>query len=156
MKRIKNLLPMLLFVLSFNAFGQNDNDFLELVRDVIKSEKKVDVANAMDLTVAESKPFWSLYNEYQGKLYEVQNKRIAIIRDLTENLENMSDEKADMLWLNYMKYQKEITKLKDIYYKKFKKTLPAGKAARFFQIENKIETLVNAQLAMEIPILQTK
>ncbi len=153
MKTIKNLLPMLLFVMSFTAFGQNDNDFVELVRDVLNSEKKVAVANAMDLSTAESDAFWSLYNEYQAKLYEVQNKRITLVRDLTENLEDMSDDKADMLWVSYLKYQKKITKLKGIYYKKFKKILPAGKAARFFQIENKIEALVNAQLAMEIPLL---
>ncbi|MFT6797434.1 MAG: hypothetical protein ACJART_002585, partial [Maribacter sp.] len=60
------------------------------------------------------------------------------------------------LWVKYMGYQTELLKLKKGYYKKFKNILPAGKAVRFFQAENKIETLINAELALEIPMIETK
>ena len=50
----------------------------------------------------------------------------------------------------------ESAKLEKSYYKKFKKILPAGKAAKFFQVENKIETMIDAQLALEIPLIETK
>ena len=119
-------------------------------------EKKAAIAKAMQLKEAESQPFWNLYNEYQGKLYTIQNKRIAVIKDFSDNYESLTDEKADALWVNYMKYQQELFKLKKSYYAKFKKILPAGKAARFFQAENKIETMINAQLALEIPLIETK
>ena len=109
----------------------------------------------MKLTESESQPFWNLYNDYQGKLYTIQNKRIALIKVFAENYESLSNEKADELMVNYMKYQSELLKLKKSYYKKFKKILPAGKAARFFQAENKIETLVNAELALQIPMIET-
>jgi hypothetical protein len=110
----------------------------------------------MQLTDAESQPFWTLYNEYQGKLYLVQNKRIDLIQDFAENFENITDEKADQLWLGSMAYSEEIIKLKKQYYSKFKKILPAGKAARLFQAENKIETMINANLALDIPLIETK
>ena len=57
------------------------------------------------------------------------------------------------LWLSY---QQQLLKLKKSYYKKFKKIMPAGKAAMYFQAENKIEAMVNASLAMEIPFIETK
>ena len=110
----------------------------------------------MQLSEVESQPFWNLYNEYQGKLYIVQNKRIALIKDFAENYESLTDIKADQLWNSSMAYAQEILKLKKTYYKKFKKILPAGKAARFFQAENKIETMIDAQLAVEIPLIETK
>lgn len=137
-------------------FAQSDNDYLEMTRDVIKMEKKAAIAEVMKLTEAESVPFWELYNEYEGKLYLVQNKRIAIIKDFAENYENLTDEKADELWLASLSYDQELFKLKKQYYTKFKKILPAGKAARFFQAENKIETLIDAQLAVDIPLIETK
>jgi len=136
--------------------AQSDNDYLELTRDVIKVEKKAAITEVMQLTEAESVPFWTLYNEYQGKLYLVQNKRIAIIKDYADNYESLTDEKADELWIASMAYAQEILKLEKTYYKKFKKILPAGKAARFFQAENKMETMINAQLSLEIPLLETK
>lgn len=154
MKKILIIISTCVF--TFNIYAQTDNDYLEIARDVLKTEKKAAIAEVMQLSESESQPFWTLYNEYQGKLYIVQNKRIAIINDFAENYENLTDEKADELWLNTMKYKQEILKLKKTYYARFKKILPAGKAARFMHAENKIETLINAQLALEIPLIQTK
>ena len=154
---MKSLLSFILVAtISISAYAQVDNDYLEIARDVLKTEKKAAIAEIMQLTEVESKPFWNLYNEYQGKLYLVQNKRIDIIQDYSENYETLSDEKADELWLASQAYVAEILKLEKIYYKKFKKIIPAGKAARFFQAENKIETMINASLALEIPLIETK
>lgn len=154
MKKFFLMIITCVFAISIHA--QTDNDYLEIARDVLKTEKKAAIAEVMQLSKEESAPFWELYNEYQGKLYLVQNKRIAIINDFAEGYENLSDEKADEIWVSYMKYEQETLKLKSAYYKKFKKILPAGKAARFFQTENKIETMINAQLAIEIPLIETK
>lgn len=154
MRTVFSFIALLVFTLG--AFSQTDNDYLELARDVLKTEKKAAIAEVMQLNDAESTPFWELYNEYQGKLYLVQNKRIAIIQDFADNFEQLTDEKADALWLGAMQYNQELLKLEKMYYKKFKKILPAGKAARFFQAENKIETMIDAQLALELPMIETK
>lgn len=154
MKQILFLVIALFFASSINA--QSNNDYLEMSRAVLKVEKKAAIADVMKLTEIESQPFWNLYNEYQGKLYTVQNKRISAIKDFATNYGNLSNEKADELWSRYVNYQTELLKLKKRYYKKFKKILPTGKAARFFQAENKIETLINAQLALGIPMIETK
>jgi hypothetical protein len=154
---LKKLLSILSVVLiSTVIYAQSDNDYLEIARDVLKTEKKTAIAEVMQLTEAESTPFWNLYNEYQGKLYLVENKRIDIIRDFSKMFESLTDEKADELWTNAMAYSQEELKLKKQYYKKFKKILPAGKAARFFQAENKIGAMIDAQLALEIPLIETK
>jgi len=147
---------ILFLAFSLSAFSQTDNDYLEIARDVLKMEKKAAIAEVMQLSDSESTPFWELYSEYQGKLYLVQNKRIALIQDFADNFEQLTDEKADALWLGAMKYNQETLKLEKMYYKKFKKILPAGKAARLFQAENKIETMIDAQLALEIPMIETK
>jgi hypothetical protein len=154
MKKLLSILSIVFIATAIHA--QSDNDYLELAREVLKSEKKAVIADVMQLTEAESIPFWELYNEYQGKLYLVANKRIAIIKDFADNFENLSDEKADQLWISAMAFSQEKLKLKKQYYNKFKKILTAGKAARFFQAENKIETMIDAQLALEIPLVETK
>lgn len=143
-------------VISVSAYAQTENDYLEIAREVLKTEKKAVIAELMQLSEEESQPFWNLYNEYQGKLYLVQNKRIDIIRNYAEHYETLTDEKADELYTKSMAFQQEILKLEKQYYKKFKKILPAGKAARFFQAENKIETMIDANLALEIPLIDTK
>ena len=86
----------------------------------------------------------------------VQNKRIANIKDFAANYENLTDEKADELLTKGLDYKLEIIKLKKKYYKQFKKIIPVGEAAKFFQAEDKIDNLINAQLALDIPLLETK
>lgn len=137
------------------VFAQTIDDYLEVARDVLNTEKKAVVAEAMTLNDEESGPFWELYNEYNAELYKVHTKRVNIIKNFAANYESMNDEKADELWTNSMAYQTELLKLNKAYYKRFKKILPAGKAALYFQLENKIAALINAELALEIPLVET-
>lgn len=141
-------------MLSTPIFAQTVDDYKELVSDVLKTEKKAVVADAMMLTEAESGPFWELYNEFELEVSKVHNKRFALIKDYAANFDKVTDAKADELWTGSMAYQQELLKVKKSYYSKFKKIIPVGKAAKFFQIDNKIETLINAQLALEIPVVE--
>ena len=152
----KMLSVLFVAVLSVTAMSQNVNDYLEMSREVLSVEKKAAIAEIMVLTEEESTVFWEMYNDYNNELYKVHNERITIIRDFAENYEMMTDEKADELWMASMKYQEDLHKLKKAWYGKFKKALPAGKVVTFFQADSKIETLVNAQLALEIPLLETE
>ena len=152
----KTILFTALILSSYFAKAQTADDYIELVRDVLKTEKKAIVAEGMDLTDSEITPFWELYNEYNNKLSQTQNKRVALIKEYAANYETISDEKADEIMQAYIKYQQELLKLKKFYYGRFKKILPKGKAARYFQLENKIQTLVDAELALGIPLVEVK
>ena len=145
-----------LFMMISPVFAQSIDDYLEVAREVLATEKKVAIAENMELTEAESGLFWELYNEYNGELFKVHTERVNIIKSFAANYESMTDEKADALWNASLDYQTKLLKLNKTYYKKFKKILPAGRAALYFQLENKIAALVNAELALEIPLLETK
>jgi len=155
MKTKTTLFVIGLLMMISPVFAQSIDDYLEVARDVMHAEKKAVVAEAMVLTDAQSAPFWELYNEYNAELYKIHTKRVNIIKDFAANYENMTDVKADELWTNSMAYETELLKLNKTYYKKFKKILPAGKAALYFQVENKIDALINAQIALEIPLVET-
>ena len=155
MKTKTTLFAIGLFLIVSPVFAQTIDDYLEVARDVLNAEKKAVVAEAMTLSDSESGPFWEMYNEYNAELYKVHTKRVNIIKDFAANYESMTDEKADELWTSSMAYQAELLKVNKAYYKKFKKILPAGKAALYFQLENKIAALINAELALEIPLVET-
>jgi len=151
----KRILSLAFGLLAITAISQTENDYLEIVRDVLKTEKKAAIADVMMLSEEESQPFWSLYNEFESALYEVHNKRINIIRDYADNYETMTDEKADELTNRMFKFEAELMKIEKTYYNKFKKIVPAGKAAKLMQANNKIETMVNYELAASIPLVET-
>ena len=154
MKRIILVITLVLF--AFLTQAQSSDDYIELARDILKTEKKAAIAEGMELSDTEITPFWELYNEYNSKLSQTQNQRVALIKDFAKNYETMTNEKADEIMKSFFKYQQEIVKLRKSYYSRFKKILPSSKAARYFQLENKIQALVDAELAMQIPLIEVE
>lgn len=149
-----------LFTLVFASFGmllwaQQSNDYVELMRSVIKTEKKAAISEVMELTTAEADLFWPLYNEYNEKRYQVGTKLVKLVGEYADNFTKMTDELATDYWKRNMAIDMELLKLEKSYFKKFLKVLDAQKTFRYFQAENKIETLMLAQLALEIPLLET-
>ncbi len=147
----------LIFTLTFAliaalGFSQTTDDYVEIQRSVLKTEKKAIIAEVMQLTEQEAKEFWPLYEEYENKQYETNTKIYRLIKKYADNYETLTDEEAIELWREKMKLDKELNKIEAVYFKKFMKILPGKKLLTFFQAENKIRTLIMAELADQIPL----
>lgn len=151
MKKLILLITVIVF--STASYAQQANDYMEVTRAALKTEKKAMIAEVMTLSPEESEPFWELYNEFQGKLYTTNTKYLKIINEFAENYENMSSDKANELMTRLFAYDGEILKLKKTYFKKFQKILSPEKTLMYFQAENKIQILVDFELSSLIPLL---
>ena len=151
MKKLILLFAIIGFGIS--SYAQQANDYMEVTRAALKTEKKAMIAEVMSLTQEESEPFWALYNEFQGKLYTANTKYFNIINEFAENFENMSSEKANDLMKRKFSYDTEILKLKKTYFKKFQGILSPQKTLMYVQAENKIDILINFEMSSSIPIL---
>ena len=151
MKKI--LFVVLIAFLGSNLVAQTLDDYMEVQREALKTEKKAVVAEAMMFTDAESTVFWPLYNEYNNKMYTHNTDLYKLIKKFAENYETISDENAVELWNAAMKIEASLASLEKQYFKKFLKIMPGKKAMRYFQVESKIKTLIDAQMALEIPLV---
>ena len=77
-----------------------------------------------------------------------------LIVEYAENMKSMTNETANKLMKESMAVEKERLALKELYLPKFEKAVPAMKAVRYIQIENKIQAVVNYQLADSIPLVE--
>ena len=152
---MKKVIIGIVFVFAGTAlFAQTANDYLEISRGVLKTEKKAAIAEVMQLTEEVSAVFWPLYNEYNDKMYSVNTRKFNIIMDYSEHYNDMTDEKAKELWARVVKVEEDFLKLKKTYYKKFLKILPAIKTTRYFQAENKIKAMADAELISQVPLFE--
>ena len=151
----KLLFIAMIAIMSLPTWAQSDSDYIEIERTVLQTERKAVIADAMMFTDEEALAFWPLYNEFQEKAYKVKTTNVEIILDYAENFESLSDEKADELMQRSFKVKQDMLKLKMSYFKKFKKIVSPSKAVRFFQVENKIDAMIAAELALEIPLVET-
>ncbi|MCG8310930.1 MAG: hypothetical protein MI975_26310 [Cytophagales bacterium] len=151
MKKINLTLLLSCFAVSLYA----QNSYLEIVRSTIKTEKKALIAEVMQLSDAENIPFWEVYNEYDEKLYKLNTDYFNVVMDFADNFENMSQEKAKEIITKVNKYALDKTKLEKTYNNKMSKVISPKKTLRFIQAMNKIQVMIDAQLAAEIPLLES-
>jgi hypothetical protein len=153
---MKKVLAVLLVLMCYSfvssVFAQSKTDEAEIARANIHAQKKEIVAANMQLTDAESKAFWPVYNEFQNGLRQINDKLGAVIADFAKNYNTMTDAKAGEILNGYLAAEKERLALKEKFVPKFKKVLPLIKIARYYQIENKLEAMVRYQLVKEIPL----
>lgn len=146
----------LTFLLSFVAIALYAQDsYMEIVRSTIKTEKKALIAEVMQLSDAESSVFWPVYNEYEDKLYILNTDYFNVVKDFADNFDNMSAEKATDIILKANKFSTNEAKLEKTYLKKMMKVISPQKTLRYFQASNKIQVMIDAQLAAEIPLLES-
>jgi hypothetical protein len=131
-------------------------DNMQILRDKVKADKKLLVANNMQLTESEAKAFWPVYEQYQQDLTAINQRMAKLIEDYAADYRNntLTDEKALKLVNESVAIEKAEAGLKESYVPKLSKVLPAKKVGRYIQIENKIRALVKYQLADGIPLVQ--
>ena len=121
----------------------------------IKADKKLLVANNMDLTDAEAKQFWPLYDSYQEELQQINHRLGRTIMDYADALNKgpIPNETAEKLLRDALDVEEAEVNLKRSYAQKLDDVLPATKVARYIQIENKIRAVVKRELAQRIPLV---
>jgi len=135
--------------------GAADKANMEILRDKVKADKKVVVAQNMTLTDAEAKGFWPVYEAYQKDLHALNDKTMITIKAYADayNKGPIADDVAKKLLNDAIALEDEEVKLKRSYIPKLEKVLPGAKVARYMQIENKIRALVKIELAANIPLV---
>jgi len=132
----------------------NASSNMEILREKIQADKKLLVAANLDLTETEAKAFWPVYEEFQTKLIQ-NNERVAkIIMEYSENYDIMTAETAQKLLNESLMIEEQRLELKQLYLPKFHTALPAIKVARYYQIENKIQAILQYELADGIPLMK--
>lgn len=129
-------------------------DNMQIVREKVRADKKLLVAANMELSESEAKVFWPVYEEYQNELFLLRSRTAKLINDYAKAFKEMSDEKAKRLLDESITIDSLGLKLRKAYLPKFRQVLSEKKAARYFQIENKIQAALYYDLARGIPLVQ--
>jgi hypothetical protein len=129
-------------------------DNMQVVLEKIRADKKLLVAENMQLTEAEAKAFWPVYGRYQDELFLLRTRTANLIKDYSEAYEQMSNETAKKLLDEYMTIEGLGLKLRQVYLPKFRAVLPEVKVVRYYQIENKIQAALAYELGAKIPLVK--
>ena len=107
----------------------------------------------MSLNESEAAAFWPVYKENAAEQHALGTKRLNLIVDYAQNIDKMDDQKARGLSQRMFAIDDEIQGLRKRHYPRFEKALGAKRAAKFYQVDNRLSLIVNLQLSSEIPLI---
>jgi len=136
------------------ALAQQPADNMQVVLEKLRADKKLLVAENMQLTEAEAKAFWPVYSRYQDELFLLRGRTAKLIKDYAEAYEQMSSDTAKKLLDEYMTIEALGLKLRQAYLPKFRGVLPEVKVVRYYQIENKIHAALAYEVGANIPLMK--
>ena len=127
---------------------------VELLRKDLRSEKKQIVAANMLLTEAEAQKFWPVYDEYTVEAAKINDAKLSVIKEYVQTYETLNDAQAERMVKNWSAADEATVQLRLKYLPIFQKALPGKKVARFFQVDRRIGSVIDLQLASEIPLVE--
>ena len=155
---VRVILIILAMVLGcvFSAVAQEEpSDNMQIVLEKVRADKKLFVAENMQLTEPEGKKFWPIYEQYQDELFLLRGRTAKLIMNYKDNYEKMTNDTAKKLMDEFMTIESLGLKLRQTYLPKFRKALSEVKVVRYYQLENKIQAILYFDLARKIPLMKT-
>lgn len=161
MSKTRTLVMLAVLLAGWMAFGTlqalaqtTSSGDMQILREKLQADKKLLVSANMELTPAEAKGFWPVYQKYQDELFLLRMRTLKLIDAYATAYDTMNDKTAGKLLQEYMTIESLRMKLRETYLPKFSKVLPTTKVVRYFQIENKINAVLAYELAARIPLMK--
>lgn len=129
---------------------------MQILRDKIKADKKLVVAANMNLSDAQAKKFWPIYDGYQKELATLNRRTAKVIVEYAEaDMKGaMTNELAAKLIKESVAIEQAEAAARKRLADKLGKALPGKVAARYLQIEAKIRAAIRYELAADIPLVE--
>jgi hypothetical protein len=154
------LLMITFAMLAFCRLGRAQDSIdsaIEVARSQMQADKATILTATMTFSDKDGAAFWPIYRQYQHERSVLDDGRVSVIKEYTQKYPNLSDSEAKAMAERMFEYDSRLAALKRKYFKRFNKVLPALTVTKFFQLERRIDLLIDMQVETSLPPLtQTK
>lgn len=150
---MKYILALIIFIAPNILFA----DDLEVSRIELEAKKKIHISKELKLDADESDKFWDIYSNYEREL-SAQNKiSFDLIRKYSKGYENnaITDNQAQEMLISFFNTEEKKLTIKKSYITQYQSVLSDKKVFQFYQIDNKVDTIIKCDIANRLPIIKT-
>ena len=153
------LVPVIFAMLAFCPLGRaqdqepNIDSIIAVARANMRADRATLITTGMNFTDKEGAAFWPIYQQYEYERSNVDDRRAAVIKQYTQKYPKLSDGEAKAMAEQMFDCESRLAELKKKYYKKFNRVLPALTVAKFFQLERRIDLLMDMNVEYSLPPL---
>ena len=126
---------------------------MQALRAAVKTDKRAFVASMLSLTSTEAKRFWPIYDAFQRNLEMNSRRRVVALEGLLFRDKVMTNLAAKNLVAELMAIDEAEVKARHRLRNRLMRALPPMKAARYLQIEDKIQAVRDYDVATTVPLI---
>jgi len=153
MRRCALLLSLFMLAIPTGLSAQTQEQITQAL-DEVDSNRRELVSLNLPLDAHEAEGFWKTYGQYRAAVRKLEERSIQLGIDFARDFDSMSEEQAARLTRQALELRAGQLALKQEYLPKFERSVGAKKALRFFQIENRMDTLSEYEGQGLIPLLK--
>ena len=131
----------------------SDED-IQLLRKDIRVQRKQLIAANLPLTPSEAEKFWPVYDQYVSELVSNNDKKYALIKQYVQTGGVLTDNQADDAVKQWVSVDQSVAALRLKYIPVFRKVLSAKNEALYYQLDRRVQLMIDLQLMALIPMVQ--
>ena len=133
----------------------SEDQFVAEARELLQAGRKEIIAEELRLDESEAEAFWSVYEDYHADMMVVRDRYVEMIGRYLARYEaaELDDEYAKELLDDWLDYRSDKLKVQKQHVRKFSRVMSMRKVVRFYQLENKMDAEIDAELAVFVPLM---
>jgi hypothetical protein len=138
-----------------SAVQAQEDQLLADARALLQEGRKDIVGFELHLSDEEAAAFWPVYDDYRKSVLENRNRYADLIVEYVKRYRagDVSEDYAAQLIDDVLDIKADLIKRQKKFVKRFCKVLPVRKVGRFYQLEQKLDAEIDAQLAVVVPLM---
>ncbi len=125
---------------------------MQALRQSVRADKRALVTSTLNLTDAEGKRFWPIYDNYQRDLDQTHRRRNVALQELMFRDKPMTNLAAKYYATELLAIDEAELKARRTMRNRVMRALPAVKAARYMQLEEKVRAVQDYDIAAAVPL----
>ncbi len=134
----------------------NIDSAIQMIRDGMQADRTTIISQGMNFNDKDGAAFWPVYRKYESERAALDDRRVAVIKEYAEKYPNLTDADAKSMAEQMFDCESDITALKKKYFKEFNKVLPALTVAKFFQLDHRVDLVMDMKVESSLPPLGQK
>ena len=127
---------------------------IQMLRKDIRSQRKQIIAANMKLSESEAEKFWPVYEQYISDLVKLNGAKYALIKQYIQSQGALSDTEASSAVNQWVNVDESVAELRKKYIPLFGKVLSPKSTALFYQLDRRVQLMIDLQLASSIPMIE--
>jgi hypothetical protein len=132
------------------ALAQNGQKQLDIA--AARAQRKATVGANMNLTSDEAAKFWPVYDAYEAEMDKIEDRHVRELKEFAAKYQNYTDADAKAKLDEVMAIQQARLDVQKDFVPKFLAVVSQIKVTRFYQIDNKIQALIQCDIAQLVPL----